>query len=101
MGELNLHLELTTKGKEKRKNYIVDVSSKNILIINIKSVETKFKENIITTSTIEEMKDNYLAERLLRTWGEEFVDEDTGETIACTEIIDYKFSLEYLEEVKK
>lgn len=42
----------------------------------------KIKEEIITTSNIEEMKDMYLAQRLLRTWKEDFVDEDTGETIS-------------------
>jgi len=42
---------------------------------------TKHEQTIITTSNIEEMKGFYLAERLFRTWKENFVDEDTGETV--------------------
>jgi hypothetical protein len=42
---------------------------------------TKFDEQIFTTSVLEEMKGLYLAERLLRTWKEDFVDEDTGEVV--------------------
>lgn len=44
-------------------------------------MDTKFNEIIKTTSVLEEMRDNYLAERLLRTWSEDFIDEDTGETV--------------------
>lgn len=42
---------------------------------------TKHEQTIITTSNIEEMKGFYLAERLFRTWNENFVDEDTGESV--------------------
>lgn len=45
---------------------------------------TKHNENIITTSIIEEMKGKYLAERLLRSWNEDFVDEDTSEVVSIT-----------------
>jgi len=46
-----------------------------------KKIETKLNEGIIRTSSLEEMKGNYLAERLLRTWKEDFVDEDNGEVV--------------------
>jgi len=42
---------------------------------------TKFEQEIKTTSDLEEMKGLYLADRLFRTWKEDFVDEDTGETV--------------------
>ncbi len=45
-------------------------------------LQTKHNEVIIKTSTLEEIKDKYLAERLLRTWNEDFIDEDTGETVS-------------------
>lgn len=45
-------------------------------------METKGNEIVIKTSNIEEMKGKFLAERLLRTWAEDFVDEDTGETVS-------------------
>ncbi|CAL2084872.1 hypothetical protein [Tenacibaculum sp. 190524A02b] len=44
-------------------------------------LETKFNEIQITTSNLEEMKEMFLADRLLRTWTEDFVDEDTGEVV--------------------
>ncbi len=46
------------------------------------NIQTKFDEVIITTSNIEEMKGKYLAERLLRTWKEDFVDDDTAEVVS-------------------
>lgn len=45
-------------------------------------MKTKFEERIITTSDISEMKNMYLAKRLLRTWNEDFVDEDTGDVVS-------------------
>lgn len=45
-------------------------------------METKYNEVITRTSKIEEMKGNYTAERLLRTWNEDFVDEDTGNVVS-------------------
>jgi hypothetical protein len=48
----------------------------------MKKLETKFDEVIITTSKVDEMKGKYIAERLLRTWKEDFVDEDTSEVVA-------------------
>lgn len=42
---------------------------------------TKFEENIFSTSDISEMKGKFLAERLLRKWNEDFMDEDSGEVI--------------------
>lgn len=45
-------------------------------------METKFKESVFKTSVIEEMKGLYLAERLLRGWEEDFVDEDTGNVVS-------------------
>lgn len=52
-------------------------------------METKFNEVINRTSVLEEIKGNYLAERLLRTWSEDFADEDTGQivTIQRNEIL--------------
>lgn len=45
-------------------------------------MENKFVETVFRTAVLEEMKDQYLAERVLRTWKEDFVDTDTGETVA-------------------
>ncbi|TDE53782.1 hypothetical protein [Flavobacterium sp. GT3P67] len=47
----------------------------------VKKLGTKFNEIVIRTSVLEEMKGNYTAERLLRTWEEDFVDEDTGNVV--------------------
>ncbi|MDI6034009.1 hypothetical protein QLS91_13085 [Flavobacterium sp. LB2P84] len=47
----------------------------------VKKLGTKFNEIVIRTSVFEEMKGNYTAERLLRTWDEDFVDEDTGNVV--------------------
>jgi len=44
-------------------------------------METKFTEVLLRTSLIEEMKDKFLAERVLRGWKEDFVDEDTGNIV--------------------
>jgi len=44
---------------------------------------TKHEQTIITTSNIEEMKGFYLAERLFRTWKENFVDEDKALKYFC------------------
>jgi len=44
-------------------------------------MKTKSNETILRTSDIEKIKGNYLAERLLRKWTEDFSDEDTGEVI--------------------
>jgi len=44
-------------------------------------MDNKFIETVFRTAVLEEMKDQYLAERVLRTWSEDFVDEDTGETV--------------------
>lgn len=46
------------------------------------SLETKFEEVISVTSDISQMRNKYLSERLIRQWHEDFVDEDTGETVA-------------------
>lgn len=45
-------------------------------------LQTKFNEEILTTSNLEEMKGKYIAKRLLRTWKEDFTDEDTGEVVS-------------------
>jgi hypothetical protein len=45
-------------------------------------METKSNEIVIKTSKLEEMKGKYLAERLLRTWAEDFVDQDTSEVVS-------------------
>lgn len=47
----------------------------------VKKLETKFNEVVIRTSVLEEMKGNYTAERILRSWDEDFVDEDNGEVV--------------------
>jgi len=44
-------------------------------------METKFKESKIRTSSLEELKGNFLAERVLRSWNEDFIDEDTKEVV--------------------
>ncbi len=45
-------------------------------------LQTKHEETIFTATSIEEMKGLFTAKRLLRTWYEDFVDEDTGETVS-------------------
>lgn len=45
-------------------------------------METKFNEVVTRTSVLEEMNGNYTAERLLRSWHEDFVDEDTSEVVS-------------------
>lgn len=44
-------------------------------------METKFNEVVTRTSVLEEMAGKYFAERVLRTWDEDFVDEDTGNVV--------------------
>lgn len=48
----------------------------------MKKLETKFKEERKTVSELSEMKDMYLGERLVRTWHEDFTDEDTGDVVS-------------------
>ncbi|AZA82202.1 hypothetical protein C1637_09770 [Chryseobacterium lactis] len=45
-------------------------------------LETKHQEIRFVTSDLKEMKGMYLAKRLLRTWNEDFVDEDSGEVVS-------------------
>lgn len=47
-----------------------------------KNLTPRVEEEIITTSDLKEMKGKYLAENLYRKWTEDFIDEDTGETVA-------------------
>ena len=51
-------------------------------IEDMPSVKTRFHEEVFNTSDLNVMKGMYLAERLLRKWNEDFVDEDTGESVA-------------------
>lgn len=46
------------------------------------AINTRFHEDIITTADIAKMKGSYLAERLLRSWNEDFVDEDNGDVVS-------------------
>ena len=46
-----------------------------------KKIQTKFNENIITTSNTDEMYRKYLTKPLFRVWTENFLDGDTGEVI--------------------
>lgn len=48
----------------------------------VNKLESKYNEVIFRTADLSEMKGNYTAERLLRTWKEDFVDEDTSEVIS-------------------
>lgn len=45
-------------------------------------LETKHNEVVFKTSNLEEMKGMYTAKRVLKTWNEDFIDEDTGETVS-------------------
>ncbi len=45
-------------------------------------IETRKSEVRFSTSDPKEMFGKYLAKRLLRTWNEDFVDEDTGEVVS-------------------
>jgi len=45
-------------------------------------LETKHQEKRFLASTLEEMKGFYTTKRLLRTWFEDFIDEDTGEKVS-------------------
>lgn len=44
-------------------------------------MENKFVETVFRTAVLEEMREHYLAERVLRGWKEDFVDEDTGNIV--------------------
>ncbi|AVR47232.1 hypothetical protein C7S20_19335 [Christiangramia fulva] len=48
----------------------------------IPTVQTRFQEEIITTADLDKMKGKYLAERLLRTWIKDFIDEDNGDVVS-------------------
>ncbi|KAA6326306.1 hypothetical protein EZS27_024567 [termite gut metagenome] len=48
----------------------------------IKTIETRKNEIRFQTRTSKEMLGKYLAENLRRVWMEDFVDEDTGETVS-------------------
>lgn len=45
-------------------------------------MKTKHEQVIITTSDLSEMKGKFLAERLRRSWKEDFVDEESGEVVS-------------------
>lgn len=47
----------------------------------MKKLDTRHQENKFFATTLEEMKGMYTAKRLLRSWFEDFIDEDTGETV--------------------
>lgn len=47
-------------------------------------MKTKHTEYRHSTSNVEEMQLMYLAERLVRTWNEDFTDEDTGEVVSIS-----------------
>lgn len=55
-------------------------------------MQTKFSEVVVRTSVLEEMVGKYFAERVLRTWKEDFVDEGTSEVISMTrnEVLFYR-----------
>lgn len=44
-------------------------------------LQTKFNQEIITTDDPHEMLGKYTAKRVLRSWSEDFIDEDTGEVV--------------------
>jgi len=48
----------------------------------MEKLKTRHQEDRFFASTIEEMKGLYLAKRLLRTWYEDFIDEDTQEVVS-------------------
>lgn len=52
-------------------------------------MQTKFEETRIVTSDLKAMHGMYLTNHLLRTWKEDFIDQDTGEVVSIdrTEII--------------
>lgn len=45
-------------------------------------MQTIHTEETLRTKDLKKMRNMYLAERLLRKWSEDFVDEDTGETVS-------------------
>lgn len=46
------------------------------------SYTTKFREEVFPTRDLNAMRGMFLAERLLRTWNEDFADEDTGDVVS-------------------
>lgn len=52
-------------------------------------LQTKFNEERFITADLKQMLGKYLAKRVLKTWNEDFIDEDTGEivTIERNEVI--------------
>lgn len=48
----------------------------------LKTVETRKDELRFTTGILKEMQGKFLAERLLRSWKEDFLDEHTGEVVS-------------------
>ncbi|MEN5308783.1 hypothetical protein ABE425_14800 [Chryseobacterium cucumeris] len=48
----------------------------------MEKLQTKYKENRFSTSVLEEMKNMYTAERVVRRWNEDFTDEETGEVVS-------------------
>jgi hypothetical protein len=45
-------------------------------------IQTKFDEEVLITSDVELMKGLYTRKRVLRSWDEDFIDEDTGEVVS-------------------
>lgn len=45
-------------------------------------LQTKFDEEVLITSDLELMKGMYTRKRVLRSWDEDFIDEDTGEVVS-------------------
>lgn len=45
-------------------------------------METRHKENRFRTSNLDVMKGKYTGSRVLRSWNEDFVDEDTGDVVS-------------------
>lgn len=55
----------------------------------MEAIQTKFNEERFFTSEPKEMLGKFLAKRVLKSWNEDFIDEDTGEivTIERTEVL--------------
>lgn len=45
-------------------------------------MKTKFNDNVFETSDLSQIQNKYLSERVLRSWMEDFVDEDSGEVVS-------------------
>lgn len=45
-------------------------------------MKTKISEVIVKTKDFKKMRDQFLAEKLVRKWNEDFVDDDTGEVVS-------------------